>query len=73
MVIVDDNAEPLPFDQEFDGPVLVTRKVVTVTEGSRLVETVILTEYADFNVWAGFCRVRGRWFVLGVQGEFDPG
>ena len=72
-VVVDDNADPLPFDQGFgriyDGPILATSKVITITEGSRLIETVILEEYVEFGVWAGFCRVRGRWFVLGVQGE----
>lgn len=55
----------------FDGPIVVTRKVVPILDGDRLIETVVLQHIESFDAYVGFCRVRGRWFVLGVQGELQ--
>lgn len=56
---------------EFDGPILVNSLVVPVTEGSRLLETVLLQRFeVDGTVVdAGWCQTRKRWFVKADQLE----
>ena len=50
-------------------PVMVTAKAVTVQDGGRVRETVILHQEYSFEAWIGFCKTRGAWFKFANQEE----